>query len=212
MQPPPWINNEYIELRNKVGKTKTKAEKSKDPKQWESFKGLRNTLNNLAVKLKKEYFEDSIREAVKDSKKLWSTLRKIIPNKTDRNGINSVNDNNEMITNTKDIANCFNTYFSNIGESLAAVFPENPEDTGDQDDTARTGEFRFMEVTADQVYEQLSKMPTGKATGLDDISPRLLKAGAPFISQPIAYIMNLGLRSGVVPTKWKQSRVTFPSL
>ncbi len=51
-------------------------------------------------------------------------------------------------------------------------------------------------------------MPTGKATGLDDISPRLLKAGARHISQPIAHIMNLGLQLGIVPDKWKQSRVT----
>ena len=51
-------------------------------------------------------------------------------------------------------------------------------------------------------------MPTGKATGLDDISPRLLKAGAPVIAGPLASIMNMSIRSGVVPAKWKQSRVT----
>ena len=59
--------------------------------------------------------------------------------------------------------------------------------------------------TPDEVYKQLMKMPTGKATGLDDISPRLLKAGALVIAGPLTSTMNM---SGVVPAKWKQSRVT----
>ena len=51
-------------------------------------------------------------------------------------------------------------------------------------------------------------MPAGKATGLDDVSPRLLKAAACHISQPLTHIMNLGLRLGIVPERWKHSRVT----
>ena len=53
------------------------------------------------------------------------------------------------------------------------------------------------------------KMPTGKATGLDDISPRLLKTGASVIAGPLASIMNMSIRTGVVPAKWKQSRETL---
>jgi hypothetical protein len=68
--------------------------------------------------------------------------------------------------------------------------------------TALTGVFRFMEVTTDQVNEQLSNIPTGKVTGLDDISPIGFRKLVPLYISAIAYIMNLGLRSGVVPTKW----------
>ena len=68
--------------------------------------------------------------------------------------------------------------------------------------------FMFTDVTPDEVYKQLSKMPSGKATGLDDLSPRLLKAAASVIAGPVSGIMNMSNRSGVVPAKWKQSRVT----
>jgi len=160
----------------------------------------------LHVKLKKDYFQSKINEAGKDSKMLWSTLRKVLPNKTDLSCINSIVDNGELLNNPEDIANSFNSYFANIGASLASVFPPTDKD---QDDSAKpANRFRFSNVSADEIYKQLSRMPSGKATGLDDISPRLLKAGARHISQPIAYIMNLGLQRGVVPDKWKQSRVT----
>ena len=54
------------------------------------------------------------------------------------------------------------------------------------------------------------KIPTGNATGLDDISLRLLTALAPVIAgpRPLASMMNISIRSGVVPAKWKQRRVT----
>ena len=49
-------------------------------------------------------------------------------------------------------------------------------------------------------------MPAGKATCLDDVSPsRLLKAAACHISQPFTHIMNLGLRLGIVPERWKHT-------
>ena len=50
---------------------------------------------------------------------------------------------------------------------------------------------------------QLSHMPAGKATGLDDVSPRLLKVAACHVSQPLTHIMNLGPRLGIVPERWK---------
>ena len=48
------------------------------------------------------------------------------------------------------------------------------------------------EVSADEIFKLLFKMPTDKATGR-----RMLKAGAR-LSQPIAHIMNLGQQEGIL--------------
>ena len=150
-----------------------------------------------------------IDEAGKDAGKFWSTLKEIIPNKKQLNGITGVNSNGEIVTSHKDIANCFNSYFSTVGQKLADVFDDDADVDADENlDGPAPRRFMFTEVMPDEVYKQLMKMPTGKATGLDDISPRLLKAGAPVIAGPLASIMNMSIRSGVVPAKWKQSRVT----
>ena len=46
-----------------------------------------------------------------------------------------------------------------------------------------------------------------KATGLDIIPERLLKDGAPIISERLTHIVNLSFLSGVVPDDWKTSKV-----
>ena len=68
--------------------------------------------------------------------------------------------------------------------------------------------FIFSTVSESQVFKQLKKLDVNKATGLDNISSRLLKAGAGPLSAPLSHIFNLSLKTGLVPSTWKISRVT----
>ena len=200
--------DKYIDLRLKAAKAKKKADNTKSQTDWDVFRQLRNSLNILACNLKSDHFTNKIDEAGKDSGKLWSTLKEIIPNKKQQNGITGVNSNGEIVTSHKD-ANCFNSYFSTVGQKLADAFDDDADVDADENlDGPASRRFMFTEVTPDEVYKQLMKMSTGKTTGLDDISPMLLKAGAPVTAGPLASIMNMSIRTGVVPDKWKQSRVT----
>ena len=51
-------------------------------------------------------------------------------------------------------------------------------------------------------------MKTSKSAGLDNISPRLFKDSAEIIASPLIKIMNASMAEGVVPTDWKNARVT----
>ena len=42
-----------------------------------------------------------------------------------------------------------------------------------------------------------------KATGLDDLPARFIRDGAEGIAYPISYIINLSLKTGVVPDEMK---------
>ena len=46
-----------------------------------------------------------------------------------------------------------------------------------------------------------------KATGLDDLPSRFIRDGAEGIAYPISYIINLSLKTGVVPDEIKTVRV-----
>ena len=85
-------------------------------------------------------------------------------------------------------------------------------DTVNTSDHSRDGtcnpSFNFSTVTEAQVLKHLKKLDANKATGLDKISARLLKAGAEPLSLPLTHIFNLSLTNGIVPAKWKISRVT----
>lgn len=60
-------------------------------------------------------------------------------------------------------------------------------------------------ITAAQVSCQLRRICASKAAGPDGVSPRLLKACAAELGQPLQHIFNLSLRQGKVPTQWKTS-------
>ena len=51
----------------------------------------------------------------------------MLPNKTDQSDIDSMVNDNYVVTDPKDIAIIFNSYFDNIGESLASAFDGSDE-------------------------------------------------------------------------------------
>ena len=51
-------------------------------------------------------------------------------------------------------------------------------------------------------------MDTSKATGNDNVGPRLLKLAAPYISDDITYICNQSINKSTFPRKWKEAKVS----
>ena len=77
--PPPWFNDDYLSLRRDLIASKSRAEKSKLATDWDIFRAIRNKLNNMSKELKRSYFESAIKDAGNDSRRLWKTVKTIIP-------------------------------------------------------------------------------------------------------------------------------------
>ena len=56
--------------------------------------------------------------------------------------------------------------------------------------------------------DHIKNLKNGKATGLDGIGTRILKAGSPVLSIYLAQIFNQSLNIGYVPKCWKIKRVS----
>ena len=56
--------------------------------------------------------------------------------------------------------------------------------------------------------DELKRLKSKKATGLDGMSARLLKDAAPVIAKPITYIINLTISTGEIPPELKEAKVT----
>ena len=104
------------------------------------------------------------------------------------------------------MAETFNRFFSTIGSKLASVFPFSctshicPKPVYDN--------FLFGQVSLSTVSKIISGLDNGKATGLDGICVKSLKAGSPILAYYLTHIYNLSLRTGVVPKCWKKKRIT----
>ena len=202
---PPWVTDELRSLCNDRDYFRAKAEATGDPPDWAKAKKIRNIVNNLVSKLKKDFITDSIQNNAHDHKKLWKTLKNIIPSKQTQ-GPSKITEENREISDAGEMANSFNSFFASIGDTLAnniptSIFTPAPETTVDVN-------LKLSPVAADLVLLQFRNLPNGKATGLDSLSTRLLKDGVPMFISPLTHIFNCSLLSGDIPTEWKTARVT----
>ena len=145
-----------------------------------------------------------------DSKTTWKTLKQLLPKCTD-GGITSLDINGTLITDFKQICNTFNQFFIDTSTRLAeAIRSVNMSALDYLKRTVRkpTKCFSFKTVNSNEVLKLINRIPNGKATGIDNIQIRLLKACAPAIVDSLTYILNLSLQLGVFPTEWKKARVS----
>ena len=59
-----------------------------------------------------------------------------------------------------------------------------------------------------EVFNLIQKIPSNKASGLDNISARLLKEASPIVTRSLTFIINQSITTGIFPNAWKRARVS----
>ena len=110
-----------------------------------------------------------------------------------------------MLTSDTEKAEAFNAYFSSVftRESTGCL------DRLDQELRATRSADKVKDVvlTEDEVYEELCRIDSSKASGPDEIPGRLLREGAPWITKPLLHLFNASLNSGKLPSDWTKANV-----
>ena len=168
----------------------SKAHKTNNPQDWLMARKLRNQVNKLNKNLKKHYCNNAINENIKDSKKLWCTIRKLIPKNV--SAVSNVQTKDGYTCNDEETANQFNDYFTSIGNDLAKKFKHDSNIDNYDANTSNVNVehecFKFDAITPDFVFDQICSFSNNKSTGVSNISTKLLKLAAPIICHPLVYI------------------------
>ena len=203
----PWINNELLRKMNKRDFLKKKAEKSGDQTIWEEFKCQRNLVNNSVKAAKREYFSRNIENSKADLRKTWKLINELSSRQQKTTDIQEVKKGGQSITSASEIAEVFNTHFTNIGERLASEIPKvDKEPESFINPTDKT--FSFRKIQEKEVFELINKLDKTKATGLDKIPCKILKLAANVVVPSLTLIFNQSIISGVFPREWQSARVT----
>ena len=115
------------------------------------------------------------------------------------------------IEDPTEMANTFNSFFANIAAKVKGpVTHSNHSKLKDFCDSRLPDNIKFniSNIEKDKVLKYLSSMDSCKATGTDNIGPRLLKFAAPYIADDISYICNHSINSATFPRKWKEAKVS----
>ncbi len=204
----PWLTDDIVKAMRERDNVKKRAIKAKSSQLWDEYRSLRNSVNIMIKRSKKNFINDEIQS--KDPKKIWKGLRHIVPGKTKDANVKSIMTETGEKTSSYDVANVMNDYFANVGPNLAKKISDDNvcDDTQNvYTNVDNTNKFDFNLVTENYVLEQIQSLSNNKATGVDNMCVKLLKLSTDAIIAPLTYLINVSLASGTFPKSWKSARI-----
>ena len=210
-KPSPWITAELKLLMNDRDKLLRKWRKVRSKGLKDQLKAKRNRVNIEIRNAKSSYTKSLLQENANDPASFWSCLKKVFPVKNKVGHVeNSFMINGRKEINRKKICEGFCEYFSTVVTKLKhSVYPmtnfvwKKPCVLN-----ARTfNRFRFGYVSTIEIRSLLKKIKRNKAPGPDNLPPNLIKDSLNILAEPLAFLINLSLSTGMFPNEWKVARV-----
>ena len=104
-------------------------------------------------------------------------------------------------------ANCFNTFFVDIGPKLASMISE-PQTKFYQYLNPQQNFMGEANLTDDEVKEALRSLMPNKSPGYENISSNVLNETSDIFFTPLKYIFNLSLQQGILPESLKIAKMS----
>jgi hypothetical protein len=94
-----------------------------------------------------------------------------------------------------------------IGKDVILDGNSHPSILKIKNNTQHNTLFDFKPTDVDTVNKLVNKINIKKATGVDQISSKLLRAGAPVLNKHITTLVNNTIKTSVFPTRLKEAQV-----
>ena len=175
-----------------------------------TYKTFKNKLTHIIRIAKKHYFKEKIDVHRNNGKKTWETIGQILKNKNRKTTVTDtfITSNGIPCTDNTDIANNFNTYFTTIGNTLAANLGLPQTDNYPMElIESNPDNFFCSPTTPAAINNIILHSKSNKSTGFDNIDSYIVKQIAPQIVNQLADIFNKSFLTGIVPTKLKIAKV-----
>ena len=211
----PWISNPILELMKQKNTALKKYINCKniDKKSdlHASYKELRNKLTSDTRFSKNEYYRKYFSDNKENLRKVWIGIKEIINVKSKSfDQPTTIQAGNTILTDPKDVANEFNSYFTSIADEILDKRKyEGNKSFRDYMSVSLCNSFVLRECNASEISVIIKGMNKNKASGPNSIPNEILHILKDEISQPLSYIFNLSFSSGVHPDILKLAK-TIP--
>ena len=204
----PWMNAELLELtrKKKAMQIRRAGPGGVDEREWKETK---NAVKKLSWKLKKDHYSRRIEENKGNPNKLWKIIKDIAPS--------NVGHTKQDIELDISMVNKFNNHFVDTGrriqQEIAKEIEESKQETQKQgkDETNHSTDLLIGEIrraTVEDTVKIINKIDANKATGIDEIPIKVIKAATTALAKPISTLMNIIFNTGLIPQEFKTAMVT----
>ena len=163
------------------------------------YKIWRNKVTKLINDSKKQQYKVLIEENNNKPASVWKIFKELGATKNTSKGMaNCILVDGNEITDSQDIANKFNRFFVSVASQLkeSNVTPKFEILEKFCDEQVPNGTlFTIPNITKEKVEKNLRNLDLSKASGTDNIGPRLLKLSASYTSESITFICNKSIQN-----------------
>ena len=204
-QQPKWLTADIID----AFKTRDRFKSLNNQAQYKIW---RNKVSKMIKSSKKHQYSEIINDNVNNPSGVWKLFKELGASKRNSGtSIFSLKVNGKTIENPSEISSEFNKFFVSVASKLKEpIVPSNFDKLQAfcNEKLTENSNFSIPSIEHEKVEKYLKNIDVTKATGLDNIGPRLLKLAAPYISESLTFICNQSIRNSVFPEKWKEGKVT----
>ena len=174
---------------------------------WELFKAYGKAHSKIRRAAKRKYYNQAFNDVKHDSKKTWELISKFTKTKKENNNINELIENGVKLKQNKDIAECFNRFYSKVGITQAATIPHTETSPTDFLTDDHQGSIFLGPCTGEEIRETCSKLAKKKSKGPDTIPTNMILSCMHELQEILADCINTSFSSGVFPNCLKQANV-----
>lgn len=193
---PAWFTAEIRHILNKIHTVRRQIKRKQTESQLAKLKTLEDKLQSLIEHSKEKYIAGLVDTFQSEPKKLYRYLKKI----SSKQAVNTfIGLDNEVLQDPQSISNAFNKFFNSTFTLSEFRLPASLPTPSSQ--------LNFVNITASETFEALSTLDITKAMGCDKLSPRVLKACATSLCEPVAQLFNRSMTLSELPTVWKCHKI-----
>ena len=194
------IPYDLVEMKPKDKPWITPKLKSLIDKRFQAYRKREFSLYyHYKEKLKKEIHKAKMHWVSKKRKApdgLWSVVR----NATNKNCKIPIHKITDSYPSLAEAANAIN-------EKFGSLYPDLPSWTSILKDFNNSSSDWNVQLQVQDVLELLLKVNTSKACGSDELHPKIIKAAAHELAEPLTHLFAISIESGTIPKKWKLAHV-----
>ena len=205
----PWITSGLLTSRRKKIELEKLLFANPSPASTVSFKIFRNTYNKVLRAAKKMYFENQLLLNQSNVKQTWNLIRLAMNKKSEKSSsISSLTVNNCTVTDSAEMANLFNEFFTSISSTI--VNEINPSDSPPDESFSNDiplFSFSSSPLSVKEIIEATLQLQPKKTLDFTGLSVWFVQKIIKEISIPLHHIFARSLSLGAVPQQLKMAKV-----
>ena len=204
----PWISRHIQNLIKEKDHIYSKYIKNKSNFWYIRYRSLCDIVKSEISSNKRKYFNWYFNSNIHNSKKIWKGINEIINNKSSKDNEEIyLNEDGNIITDQKTVANKFNRFYTSVADTLVKKLGNPTTKFQDYLKNPNKHTIFLNETDPGEVATLIHKLDTTKSGDIYGINARLIKDAGPSMATNLSIIFNLSLQSGIFPQLLKTAKV-----